>query len=128
MSCRTLLVVGFLLAATQSADAARTRFLLTPDPSGNGSLRVPTAGERLTLTGWKAYNCPPPRATQLVSFRHPATGQTVSVPLSLPVSTPRMGYSRDRVTYNYGSDTVEVQFLPDGSAYVYYDSGLLRAP
>jgi len=129
MSCRTLLIAaGFLFTATQSAEAARTRFHLTPDTSGNGCLGVPTAGERLMLTGWKPYNCPPPRATQLVSFRHPATGQTVSVPLALPASTPRMGYSRDRVTYNYGSDTVEVQFLPDGSAYVYYDSGLLRAP
>ena len=50
------------------------------------------------------------------------------MPLALSASTPRMGYTSDRVTYNFGSDTVEVQFLPDGSAYVYYDSGLLRAP
>ncbi len=129
MSIRAFLVAGvFLVVAAQPAAAARTRFLLAADPGDSGYLRVPVAGERLTLTGWKPYACPPPRATQLVSFRHPCTGRTVSVPLALPESTPRMGYTRDRVTYNYGSDTVEVQFLPDGSAYVFYDSGLFRAP
>ena len=53
---------------------------------------------------------------------------SITVPLALPDSTPRMEYVRDRVVYNYGDYTVEVQFLPDGSADVFYDSGLLRAP
>jgi hypothetical protein len=40
-----------------------------------------------------------------------------------------MAYRTNRVVYNYGSYTVEVQFLPDGSANVVYNSGLLvRAP
>jgi hypothetical protein len=128
MCCRAVWVVGFLLVAVQPAAAARTRFHLTADPRSNGYLLAPAAGERVTLTGWQAYNHPPPRTTQLVSFRHPSTGQMVTVPLSLPESTPRMGYRRDRVIYNYGSDTVEVHFLPNGTADVYYDSGLFRAP
>ncbi|HKI32239.1 MAG TPA: hypothetical protein VKA46_10250 [Gemmataceae bacterium] len=121
-------VVGACLATAQPADAARLRYHFAPDPGGNGCLKTPSAGERLTLTGWEPYNCPPPRATQLVSFRHPCTGQTVTVPLALPLSTPRMEYTRERVIYNYGSDTVELRFQKDGSADVMYDSGLLRAP
>jgi hypothetical protein len=119
---------GLLFAAAGPAEAARVRFHFTGGPGGNGCLRAPEAGERLTLTGWKPYNCPPPRATCNVSFRHPCTGQTVTLPLALPTALPRMEYTRDRVIYNYGSDTVEVRFLQDGSAEVIYDSGLLRAP
>jgi hypothetical protein len=131
MSLRTGLaaaVAGLLLASALPADAARVRYHFTAEPGCNGCLKAPQVGQRLTLTGWQAYNAPPPRATQLVSFRHPCTGQTVTVPLALPSSTPRMEYTRGRVTYDYGSDTVEVRFLQDGSAEVIYDSGLLRAP
>jgi hypothetical protein len=39
-----------------------------------------------------------------------------------------MEYRTRRVIYNYGSDTVEVHFLPDGSVDVIYNSGLFRAP
>jgi hypothetical protein len=80
------------------------------------------------LRGWQPYNCDPPRATHLVSFRHPGTGLIVTVPLALPPDTPHMEYGRSRVIYNYGSDTVEVSFLAGGSVHVIYDSGLLRAP
>jgi hypothetical protein len=131
MSFRSRLVAavagGLLLTSGRPADAARIRYHLAPEPGG-GCLKPPAAGERLTLAGWQPYNCPPPRATQLVSFRHPCTGQTVTVPLALPASTPRLEYVRDRVVYDYGSYTVEVRFRPDGSADVIYDSGLLRAP
>jgi hypothetical protein len=104
------------------------RYRYTADPDGNGTLRAAGSGERLTLTGWKPYNFPPPRATQIVSFAPPNSTQAVFIPLALPSSTPRMEYIRGRVIYNYGSDTVEVRFLKDGSAEVIYDSGLLRAP
>jgi hypothetical protein len=120
-------VAGMLLAASP-VGAARIRFHLAADPAGGGCLKAPAAGERRTLTGWEPYNCPPPRATRLVCFRHPCTGQNVSVPLALPDSTPRMEYVRDRVVYNYGDYTVEIRFLKDGSAEVIYDSGLFRAP
>jgi hypothetical protein len=133
MSLRSRVTVAaglgvLFLAGVPSADAARVRYHFVADPAGNGCLRAPSTGERLTLLGWQPYNCPPPRATQLVSFRHPCTGQTVTVPLALPDSTPRMEYTRGRTIYNYGSDTVEVRFLADGSADVIYDSGLLREP
>jgi hypothetical protein len=131
MSLRTCLAVGTvggMLLLADPASAARLRYHLVADPAGGGCLRAPAAGERRTLTGWEPYNCPPPRATRMVSFRHPCTGQTVTVPLALPASTPRMEYVRDRVVYNYGDYTVEVRFLEDGSADVIYDSGLFRAP
>jgi hypothetical protein len=131
MSLRRCLAVGAvagLLLTAAPAGAARLRYHLTADPAGGGCLKAPAAGERRTLTGWQPYNCPPPRATRLVNFRHPCTGQCVTVPLALPDSTPRMEYVGDRVVYNYGDYTVEVRFLPDGSADVFYDSGLLRAP
>jgi hypothetical protein len=133
MSFRTGLaaasVAGSLfLASAPPADAARVRYHFTADPGRAGCLKAPAAGQRLTLTGWQAYGCPPPRATQLVTFRHPCTGQPVTVPLALPDATPRMEYTRDRAIYNYGSDTVEVRFLSDGSAEVIYNSGFLRAP
>ncbi len=119
---------GLLLATVQSAGAARLRYHYTPDPAGSGCLKPAAAGERLSLSGWQPTDCPPPRPTQVVTFRHPCTGQAVNVPLALPASTPRMEYVRDRVVYDYTNYTVEVRFLKDGSADVIYDSGLLRAP
>ena len=52
---------------------------------------------------------------------------TITVPLSFPEGTPRIEHRADRVIYNYGSYTVEVHFLPDGSVDVVYNSGLRRA-
>ncbi len=130
MSLRNILItlaVAVPLSAAP-AEAARLRYHMLPDPSGRGCLQAPAAGERRTVTGYVPYNCPPPRATRLVNFRHPCTGLNVTVPLALPDSTPRMEYVRDRVVYDYGDYTVEVRFTKDGSADVYYDSGLLRAP
>jgi hypothetical protein len=51
----------------------------------------------------------------------------VVVPLALPCGTPVIEHVWRRTVYNYGSYTVEVRFLPDGSVDVMYDSGLLRA-
>jgi hypothetical protein len=58
---------------------------------------------------------------------HPCTGQAVSVPLALPCDTPVIQHVRNSTVYNYGSYTVEVRFLADGSVDVIYNSGLLRA-
>ncbi len=124
-----LTLVGVLLLGTAGqSQAARIRFLYIPDPAAGGELRPVGAGERLTVAGWKEYDRPPPHATQLVTFRHPTTGQLVAVPLALPDWTPKMEYVRDRVVYDYSGDTVEVSFLPDGSVRVAYNNGLLRAP
>jgi hypothetical protein len=117
-----------LVLAARPAMAARVRYHYTVETPGSPTLRPPGAGERLTLRGWQPHECPPPRATCIVNFCHPCSRQTVSVPLALPDSTPTMEYTTSRVIYNYGSDTVEVLFLADGSLYVVYNSGLFRAP
>jgi hypothetical protein len=126
--------VAVLLACTASpARAARVRYHYVPaDPGGcyrlDDSRGAP--GERLTWRGtWEAYNCPPACATAQVCFRHPCTGQSLTLPLHLPTdSTPRMEYRPNRVVYDYGTGSVEVYFLSDGTAYVIYNDGLLRAP
>ena len=69
----------------------------------------------------------PPRPTCLLTYRHPCTGQAVTVPLALPEGTPTIQYKLRQVVYNYGSYAVEVHFLPDGSVAVVYNSGLFRA-
>jgi hypothetical protein len=120
---------AMLLGTAGSSQAARIRYLFVPDPAAGGELLAPGAGERLTVAGWQEYNRPPPRPTQLVTFRHPATGQLVAVPLALPPFwTPKMEYVRERVIYNYSGDTVEVNFLADGSVRVIYSNGLIRSP
>src|SRR5204862_368181 len=73
---------------------------------------------------WPAANgwCP----TDLVTFKHAYSGRNITVPLTLRPDTPRMSVSRDMVSYNYGSERVEVQFLKDGSVDVVYSNGLVR--
>jgi hypothetical protein len=70
--------------------------------------------------------CEPPQPTCRVTFQHPCTGQEVTVPLALPEGTPTIEHVRQRIVYNYGSYTVEVRFVSDGSVDVIYNSGLLR--
>jgi hypothetical protein len=48
------------------------------------------------------------------------------VPLALPEGTPNMEYRTNRILYNYGSYSVAVHFLADGSVDVVYDSGFFR--
>ena len=67
-----------------------------------------------------------PRPTHLVTFKHSYSGRNITVPLALQPGTPRMATNRESVSYNYGSESVEVQFLKDGSVDVVYSSGLLR--
>jgi len=99
-----------------------------PGPYPGGS-PLPSA-ERLSWFGAvrTPNGIPPPRPTARVTYRHPFTGQPVTVPLALFDSTPRIEYHTYRVVYDYGSETVSVRFLPNGSVDVIYDSGFLRAP
>jgi hypothetical protein len=83
-------------------------------------------GEKITVFGRSPYTSPPPQATYLVTFRHPLTNCTVTVPLGLLPDTPTIEHRTNRVVYNYGSYIVEVRFLADGSVDVSYDNGLLR--
>jgi hypothetical protein len=126
--------VAVLLACTVGpAQAGRVRYRYVPSgPDAcfhlDDSHGAP--GQRLTWRGsWEPYNCPPERPTTQAAFRHPFTGQQIAVPLHLPYfSTPRMEYRPNRVVYDYGTGSVEVHFLPDGSADVIYNDGLWRAP
>jgi hypothetical protein len=135
------LVNRFVLAAGMAvllalgagqAQAARIRYhYVAPGPGCCAQLDPSRGfpGERLMLRGWEPFNRPPEFPTAQVTFRHPATGQGLTLPLHLPTdSTPRMEYRPDRVVYDYGTGSVQVLFLPDGSAYVVYEDGLLRAP
>jgi hypothetical protein len=121
------------LTAAGSAQAARLRYHYRAlDERGTTIVRPVNGGapgERLTWSlRWELYNCPPPRATCMVTFTHPCTHRPLTLPLGLPPDVPRMEYRSDRVIYDYGSDTVEVHFLTDGSADVIYNSGVRRAP
>lgn len=126
--------ICFLLLLTAGpAAAARVRFHYVPvddqgtlAPQSGGPTAAPA--ERLTWRGaWEPWSCAPPHPTCLLTYRHPCTGQAVTVPLALPEGTPTIEYRRNRVVYNYGSYTVEVHFLPSGGVDVIYNSGLLRA-
>jgi hypothetical protein len=122
-----------VLTEAGSVQAARLRYHYTAlDERGTTILRPVNGGapgERLTWSlRWEPYNCPPPRATCMVTFTHPCTRRPLTLPLGLPVDVPRMEYRTDRVIYDYGSDTVEVHFLDDGSTDVIYNSGFRRAP
>jgi hypothetical protein len=46
--------------------------------------------------------------------------------LALPEGTPVIMHVWQGIVYDYGSYTVEVRFLSDGSVDVIYNSGLLR--
>jgi hypothetical protein len=115
------------------AAAGRTRYHYAPiDASGITTLKpdpaTGAAGERVSRFGTVVEPVQgAPRATCVIIFRHPLTGQNVAVPLRLPPDTPRMEYRSNRVIYNYGSETVEVHFLDDGTVDVIYTSGLFRA-
>jgi hypothetical protein len=113
--------------AAGAAAAAQGRYHYAP-VDASGTLALTASGEAAVsrFSSFRQVSCPPPRATHLLSYRHPCTGQCVRVPISFPEGTPRIEYRLDRVVYNYGSYTVQVQFLADGSVDVVYDSGLFR--
>ncbi len=130
MPCKALLLTGaiaLLFLAAHRAEAARARFhYVSADPAGHVTFKPgPCAGERITICGTSCDNCPP-RPTCYQTYQHPCTGQTVIVPLALPLGTPTIYHRPNRIKYNYGSDFVEVHFLPDGSVDVIYSSGLFR--
>jgi hypothetical protein len=118
-----------LTGLTAPAQAARVRLHYGPAalwpsaPHGPG----PSPEDVRWFGPLKPPHSEVPHPNQLVSFCHPCTGGTVVVPLALPCGTPVIEHLYHRTVYNYGSYSVEVRFLPDGSVDVIYDSGLLRA-
>jgi hypothetical protein len=131
------ILVALCLLLPATARAARVRYHFVPNGPKGEMLLTPAvpggpSGELLTWTGGVRgpYNCPPPRPTRMVPFVHPCTQQPIVLPLALPVGTPVVEHRRRGtwISYNYGSYAVEVDFQPDGSVNVVYNSGLLRAP
>jgi hypothetical protein len=121
-----------LLLGGGTVEAAQARFHYLP--SGNQGPMVlaapsPCAAPGEMSTWFGSVRQPivgPPRPTHFLSFRHAFTGCLVTVPLALPQGTPNIQYQARRVVYNYGSYTVSVLFLADGSVDVIYNSGLMR--
>jgi hypothetical protein len=132
---RPAVVVLVLLITGSVASAARLRFHYGPaDGICDGSCK-PTAalnvtGERISLFGSPREACGDrlPRPACFITYRHACTGQLVTVPVALPEGTPRIEHRWGRLIYNYGSYTVEVVFVPDGTVDVIYNSGPGRCP
>jgi hypothetical protein len=127
---RVVFALAAVLLTTGSASAARVRYHYVPATNGGPMTLAPIApnapGERISIFGRSPYCSPPPRATCVVTFRHPGSGCVVGVPLALPPDTPNLEHRGSRIVYNYGSYTVEVAFIADGSVDVIYNNGLLR--
>ncbi len=127
---RLLVLAGLFSLSGGMAEAAVVRFHYVPcDSRANTTMRPSCGvGESTRWFGTVREPCSGPlRPTHVVTFRHPYTGQNVSVPLALPEGTPIIMHGPDRITFNYGSYAVRLRFLPDGSVDVAYDSGFLRA-
>lgn len=127
-----MLVLLLGLASGGVAGAAQARFHYLPS-SNQGPMTLaspgpgPAPGEKITWFGtMRQPIIGPPRPTYFLNYRHPFTGGQVTVPLALPQGTPNIQYHPRRVVYNYGSYTVSVLFLADGSVDVIYSSGFLR--
>jgi len=122
---------ALVVLTAKSAYAERARFHFAPTGPGGALQLVPAAdgspGERTGSFGKaRGSACEAPHPTCNVPFKHSCTGQQVIVPLALPEGTPVIEHVRRGIVYDYGSYTVEVQFLPNGSVDVIYNSGLLR--
>lgn len=123
-----------LFALAGAAQAALVRFHYVPaDDCGTMTLKPDgssgTVGERVSLFGAvREGTVHAPRPNYVLTFRQPYTGKPVTVPVALPLGTPRIEYRTNWVIYNYGSYAVEIHFLADGSVDVVYNSGLFRAP
>src|SRR5262245_50712838 len=83
------------LAAGQ-ARAARLRFHFVPGNAPPGTCQKPgpmvaASGERISWLGSAEPAGPPPRPSTQMTYRHPYSGQMVTVPLTLPFySTPQI--------------------------------------
>jgi hypothetical protein len=124
-----LALAGLLsLVPGQVARAAIARFHYVPN-GPNGALThaaaEPGAGERISVYGVRPDPYVP-RPTVMIAYRHPSTGQTLNVPLALPLGTPHIYHRGNRIVYDYSGYTVQVVFLADGSVDVVYNSGLFR--
>jgi hypothetical protein len=122
-------LAGLLAMTAAPAWAARVRYHFVPGDGPNAACLKPDCAGSETVTAFGSSGGPAPRRPNTqATFTHPYTGRPVTVPLALPPDTPRIEHRFNRVIYNYGSYTVEVVFLTDGTVDVVYNSGLFRAP
>jgi len=125
----TLAAAAVCALPAGTATAAQVRYHFTPAELCETTVLKPSAtpGTRVAWFGLyrAAYPCQP-RATHVVTYRHPFTGGNVAVPLAFPLGTPRVEYRADRIIYNYGSYSVEAHFFADGSVDAVYNSGPFR--
>jgi hypothetical protein len=126
------LIALAVLAQPTMVQAEMVRFRFVP-VNGCGAMHQVPAGPNGALGEWfRGFGLQPQpyphvfRPTHMVTFRHPYNGRNVTVPLTLPESTPRMETRYDRIIYNYGSYVVEVRFFDDNTVDVVYNSGFLR--
>jgi hypothetical protein len=56
-----------------------------------------------------------------LNFRHPYTHAYVTVPVALPIGTPKVEHRLDRIIYDYASVAVVIHFVRDGSVNVSYN-------
>jgi hypothetical protein len=128
------LVTLALLGTGATGSAEVVRFSYKPAHScsyGYTSLKVGPDGATgewsptLLSVSKKAYYCQP-KATHMVTFYHPCTNQTVTVPIAFPLGTPQIAHQTNAIVYSYTSYTIRVEFLGDGSVDVIYNSGLGR--
>jgi hypothetical protein len=122
------LALAALLVGAGLADAAVARYHYVPNGPNRAMTYTPSApdsGEWWSILGSRP-DANPPRPTVMMTYSHPVSGMTVAVPLALPPGTPTIYHRSNRIIYNYSGYTVQVQFLPDGSIDVIYNSGFLR--
>jgi hypothetical protein len=132
--CRYLLALALALiaglGATTPLRAEVVRFRFVPDACGNVTLAPDANGLPGQRSSWylgPRQSIPTPIPPNVVvTFRHAYTGQNVAVPLALPEDTPRIEHRPAAYVYNYGSYTVQLRFLPDGSVETVYNSGFFR--
>ncbi len=122
------LLASLVFVSPAAAEVVRLRY--APQDAGATTVMKPAdpgmpTGTRTSRLGLRreVYFCEP-RYNYLGEYGHWHTGQRVTVPLSLPTDTPRVEQTWRGIIYNYGSYTVEVHFLRDGSVEVVYNSGL----
>jgi hypothetical protein len=125
---RLSVAIGFSLCFVGSSRADLIRIHFGPADASGMVAPPPATAEYVSRFGTLTTPIQPKiRPTHISKFIHPYTGRQVQVPITFPPdSTPLILYRNNRIIFNYGTYTIEVVFLPDGSVDVVYNSGFLR--
>src|SRR5262249_47178736 len=123
-SLLTVILAALVLAGvagTAGAEVVRYHYLPTTTCGySSTSLKVGPGGATrkyktfLLSPASQPYYCQL-KATHMVTFFHPFTNQNVTVPMALPLGTPRVEILSDTIVYTFTQYTIRVQFLHDGS-------------